>query len=136
MQSRLADSAWDLTGSERFSAWKVPIWFEPARTFTFHHAPLPMSSDLDVRYSARLARLNLDEEEITKFQVQLAQVLEYVEKLNSVDVSQVEATAHTNPVFDVLRADEPREWFTAEQALSNAPRQANGLFVVPKVVES
>jgi aspartyl-tRNA(Asn)/glutamyl-tRNA(Gln) amidotransferase subunit C len=35
----------------------------------------------------------------------------------------------------VFREDVPRDWFTAEQALSNAPRQANGLFIVPKVVE-
>jgi aspartyl-tRNA(Asn)/glutamyl-tRNA(Gln) amidotransferase subunit C len=35
----------------------------------------------------------------------------------------------------VFREDAPRDWFTAEQALSNAPRQANGLLVVPKVVE-
>ena len=38
-------------------------------------------------------------------------------------------------LFNVFREDAPRDWFTAEQALSNAPRQANGLFIVPKVVE-
>ena len=39
------------------------------------------------------------------------------------------------PLFDVLREDEPRPWFTPEEALHNAPRQANHLFIVPKVVE-
>ena len=38
-------------------------------------------------------------------------------------------------MLDVLREDEPRPCFTAEEALSNAPRQANDLFIVPKVVE-
>lgn len=94
-----------------------------------------MSAQFDVRYTAQLARLNLSEEEIAKFQSQLGQVLEYVEKLRSVDVSGVEPTAHAFPVHNVFRADEPRQWFTAKEALSNAPRTANGLFSVPKVIE-
>ena len=49
------------------------------------------------------------------------------------DVTGVDAAAHGLPV--VFRADAPRDWFTAEQALNNAPRQANSLFIVPKVVE-
>jgi aspartyl-tRNA(Asn)/glutamyl-tRNA(Gln) amidotransferase subunit C len=62
-------------------------------------------------------------------------VLEYADKLREVDVSTVEATAHAIPVFDVFREDVPRDWFTAEEALSNAPQKANGLFLVTKVVE-
>ena len=94
-----------------------------------------MKAEFDVRYTAGLARLNLSEEEIAKFQAQLSQVLEYVEELKGVDVSQVEPTAHANPVFNVVREDESRDGFTPQEALSNAPRQANGLFVVPKVIE-
>jgi aspartyl-tRNA(Asn)/glutamyl-tRNA(Gln) amidotransferase subunit C len=94
-----------------------------------------MSAEIDVRYAAQLARLHLTEEEITKFQAQLTQVLEYVERLKSVDVSKVEATAHTNPVFNVFREDEARSWFEPEEALANAPRQANQLFIVTKVIE-
>ncbi len=94
-----------------------------------------MNADFDVRYTAGLARLTLSEEEISKFQAQLSQVLEYVDKLKAVDVSQVEATAYANPVFNVVREDEPRDWFSPKEALSNAPRQANGLFSVPKVIE-
>ena len=66
---------------------------------------------------------------------QLARVLEYAEKLREPDTSHVEAAAHAAPIFNVFREDEPRDWLTAEEALSNAPRQANGLFVVTKVVE-
>ena len=90
-------------------------------------------SDLDVAYVARLARINLTEDEAKMFQRQLENVLEYVEKLRQVDVTGVDAAAHGLPV--VFRDDVPRDWFTAEQALSNAPRQANSLFIVPKVVE-
>ena len=93
------------------------------------------SSDLDVAYIARLARINLTEAERKVFQKQLDDVLKYVEKLRQADVSHVEAAAHALPIFNVFREDEPRDCFTAEQALSNAPRQANGLFIVPKVVE-
>ncbi len=93
------------------------------------------ASDLDVAYVARLARLNLTDEETELFQKQLGDVLKYAEKLREVDVSNVEAATHALPIFNVFREDAPRDWFTAQQALSNAPRQANGLFIVPKVVE-
>ena len=93
------------------------------------------SSEIDVAYVAKLARLNLSEDETRLFQRQLGDVLKYAEKLREVDVSHVEAAAHAIPVFNVFREDEPRDWFTAEEALSNAPRKANNLFIVTKVVE-
>ncbi|MGB9475484.1 MAG: Asp-tRNA(Asn)/Glu-tRNA(Gln) amidotransferase subunit GatC [Candidatus Udaeobacter sp.] len=93
------------------------------------------ASDLDVGYVAILARINLTEGEANAFQKQLDDVLKYVEKLRRADVSHVEAAAHALPIFNVFREDAPGGWFTAEQALSNAPRKANGLFIVPKVVE-
>jgi len=91
--------------------------------------------DLDVAYVAQLARLKLSEEEARLFQTQLLHLLEHADKLSEVDVSQVESAAHAIPVFNVFREDEPRDWLTAEEALSNAPQQADGLFVVTKVVE-
>ena len=93
------------------------------------------TSDLDVAYVARLARINLTEHEAKIFQKQLDDVLKYVEKLREVDVTDIDASAHSLLVFDLFREDAPRDWFTAQQALTNAPRQANGLFIVPKVVE-
>ena len=93
------------------------------------------TSDLDVAYVARLARINLTEDEAKVFQKQLDDVLQYVEKLRHADISDVEPAAHALPILNVFRKDAPRDWFTAEQALSNAPRKANGLFIVPKVVE-
>ena len=93
------------------------------------------TSELDVGYVARLARINLNEEEANTFQKQLDDVLKYVEKLRQADVSHVEAAAHALPIFNVFREDAAGEWFTAEEALSNAPRKTNDLFIVPKVVE-
>ena len=93
------------------------------------------STDLDVGYVSKLARLNLSDEETQLFQKQLADVLKYAEKLGEVDVSHVEAAAHAVPMFNVFREDEPRDWLTAEEALANAPQKANQLFIVTKVVE-
>jgi aspartyl-tRNA(Asn)/glutamyl-tRNA(Gln) amidotransferase subunit C len=92
-------------------------------------------SDLDVAYVARLARINLSNDEAKIFQKQLDKVLNYVEKLRQIDVTGVDTTVNGLPLFNVFREDVPRDWLTADQALSNAPRQANGLFIVPKVVE-
>ncbi|HMG06623.1 MAG TPA: Asp-tRNA(Asn)/Glu-tRNA(Gln) amidotransferase subunit GatC [Chthoniobacterales bacterium] len=93
------------------------------------------TAELDVAHVAKLARLNLTEEETKLFQAQLGRVLEYAEKLRELDVRAVEEATHAVPIFNLFREDAPRSWFTAEEALANAPRQANSLFVVPKVVE-
>jgi aspartyl-tRNA(Asn)/glutamyl-tRNA(Gln) amidotransferase subunit C len=92
-------------------------------------------TDFDVEYVAELARIRLTPNEIETFRSQLGQVLEHVAKLNEVDVSQVEPMAHSFPVYNVFREDEPRASLERELALSNAPRQAQGLFIVTKVVE-
>ena len=94
-----------------------------------------MAEKLDVLYVANLVRLNLTARETELFQKQLDDVLAYAEQLKRVDVSGVEAAAHAVPLFNVFREDEPHNWFSAEEALRNAPRQANGLFLVPKVIE-
>jgi aspartyl-tRNA(Asn)/glutamyl-tRNA(Gln) amidotransferase subunit C len=91
--------------------------------------------DIDVKYVAHLARLSLSPEEEQKIGAQLGSVLGYIEKLKEVDVSQVEPTAHAFPLVNVTRADEVRPSLSNEAALRNAPAQANGLFIVPKIVE-
>jgi len=90
---------------------------------------------IDVKYVAHLARLALTPEEERQFAAQLGQVLGYVEKLREVDVSRVEPTAHAVPLVNVTRADEISASLPAEEALRNAPAKANGLFIVPKIVE-
>ena len=94
-----------------------------------------MAGELDVGYVARLARVHLTSEETKLFQKQLGDVLHYAEKLNEVNVEGVEPAAHGLPIFNVFREDKASDWFTSAQALSNAPRQANSLFIVTKVVE-
>jgi aspartyl-tRNA(Asn)/glutamyl-tRNA(Gln) amidotransferase subunit C len=94
-----------------------------------------MAGELDVAYVAQLARLQLTAEETELFQKQLGDVLKYAEKLKKVKVEGVETAAHAVPIFNVFRTDEPCDWFSATEALSNASRQANNLFIVTKVVE-
>ncbi len=91
--------------------------------------------NIDVKYVAHLARLSLTPEEEEKIGAQLGHVLGYIEKLKQVDVSGVEPTAHAFPLVNVTRPDETRPSMPHEDALRNAPAQANGLFMVPKIVE-
>jgi len=94
-----------------------------------------MPDHLDVQYVARLARLALTPAEEEKFASQLSHVLGYIEKLNQLDVAGLEPTAHAVPLLNVTRPDEVRPSLSNEEALRNAPAQANGLFMVPKIVE-
>ena len=91
---------------------------------------------LDIQSVARLARLELTPEEAEQYGRELGRVLDFVEALKRVDVEGVEPTAHTADLTNVLRADEPRPGLNARAALANAPRAANGLFLVPKVLDA
>ena len=91
--------------------------------------------EINVEYVAHLARLELSPEEARKIGAQLGQVLGYIEKLKEVDINGVEPTAHAFPLVNVTRVDEVRPSMTNEEALRNAPSHANGLFIVPKIVE-
>jgi aspartyl-tRNA(Asn)/glutamyl-tRNA(Gln) amidotransferase subunit C len=93
------------------------------------------SAAIDVKYVAHLARIALTPDEEKKIGAQLGHILGYIEKLRELDVSNVEPTAHAVPLVNVTRADEIRPSLTQTDALRNAPRQANGLFIVPKIVE-
>jgi len=92
-------------------------------------------SDFDVKYVSNLARLSLSPEEEQKLGAQLGNILGFVDKLKEVDVSNVEPTAHAFPLVNVFRSDESRPGLSNAEALRNAPSKANGLFVVPKIVE-
>ena len=92
-------------------------------------------NEINVKYVAHLARLGLSPVEEQTMAAHLGGILGYIEKLQELNVTNVEPTAHAIPVFNVFRPDNPRDWFDATTALSNAPRQANGLFSVTKVVE-
>jgi aspartyl-tRNA(Asn)/glutamyl-tRNA(Gln) amidotransferase subunit C len=79
--------------------------------------------------------LELTTEEEQKLGAQLGSILAYIEKLKEVDVSNVEPTALAFPLVNVTRSDEVRPSLSHEEAMRNAPAQANGLFLVPKIVE-
>jgi len=91
--------------------------------------------EIDVKYVAHLARIALTPDEEKKLGAQLGAILGYIEKLKELDVTNVKPTAHAVPLVNVTRADEIRPSLPHEDALRNAPAQANGLFIVPKIVE-
>ena len=93
------------------------------------------ATEIDVKYVAHLARICLSPAEEQKLGAQIGGILGYIEKLKQLDVSQVEPTAHAVPLINVTRPDEIRPSLPTEEALRNAPAQANGLFLVPKIVE-
>ena len=93
------------------------------------------AADFHIQYVARLARIELTPAEEQKLGVQLNHILGYIEKLKELDVSRVEPTAHAVPLGNVTRPDELSPGLTSEEALRNAPASANGLFIVPRIVE-
>ena len=93
------------------------------------------AAEINIKYVAHLARIELTPEEEIKLGAQLGNILGYIEKLRELDVTGVEPPAHAVPMVNITRADEVRESLSHEDALRNAPRSANGLFIVPKIVE-
>jgi aspartyl-tRNA(Asn)/glutamyl-tRNA(Gln) amidotransferase subunit C len=93
------------------------------------------SSDFDIKYIAHLARIELSPDEEKKLASQVANILGYIEKLNELDVSNVKPTAHAVPLINVTRPDQTGPSLSQQDALRNAPAKANGLFIVPKIVE-
>jgi aspartyl-tRNA(Asn)/glutamyl-tRNA(Gln) amidotransferase subunit C len=93
------------------------------------------ATDLDVKYVAHLARIQLTPAEEQKLGAQLNNILGYIEKLKQLDVSNVDPTAHAVPMVNVTRPDETLPSLSNEDALRNAPARAGGLFMVPRIVE-
>lgn len=90
---------------------------------------------MDVRYVANLARLDLTDDEVVRFQQQLDQIVAYFNDLRAVNVDGVDPMAHAVPIENVFRDDVVREGLARELALGNAPQQSADLFMVPKIVE-
>jgi len=88
-----------------------------------------------VRKVAKLARLALTDAEIEEFTGQLGAILQYVEKMNELDTSNVEPLAHCLPIHNVFRADEVQESLGTERTLANAPQRDEAFFKVPKILE-
>ncbi|MBN2455308.1 MAG: Asp-tRNA(Asn)/Glu-tRNA(Gln) amidotransferase subunit GatC [Sedimentisphaerales bacterium] len=84
---------------------------------------------------AKLARLELTDDEIQLFTTQLSAILDYMAKINELDTEDVEPLAHCLPISNVFREDIAKESFGTERALLNAPRQDGDFFKVPKILE-
>lgn len=97
-----------------------------------------MSNIIDekqVREVAMLGRLELSDKEVKMFSAQLSEILNYVEKLNELDTENVEPLAHSLPVQNVFRDDQPNDTLQTQQALANAPEHDEQFFLVPRILD-
>jgi aspartyl-tRNA(Asn)/glutamyl-tRNA(Gln) amidotransferase subunit C len=85
----------------------------------------------DVLHVARLARLELTDAEVERFQEQLSAILDAVSKVQELDLTDVPPTSHPLDVVNVWREDEPRPSLPVEEAFANAPARDGDLFKVP-----
>jgi aspartyl-tRNA(Asn)/glutamyl-tRNA(Gln) amidotransferase subunit C len=94
---------------------------------------LPVEIDID--HVAKLARLDLTDEEKERLRSQLGLILEHAAKVGEVAAEDVPPTAYAIPRSNVLRSDEPTPSLTHHAALANAPEAEDGRFKVPRIVE-
>lgn len=87
----------------------------------------------DVKHVAKLARLELTEEEIEKYSKQLDEIIKHVEQMNEVDTTGIEPMPHPIPVYNVMREDVVTYEHTKEEMMANAPFEEDGFFRVPKI---
>jgi aspartyl-tRNA(Asn)/glutamyl-tRNA(Gln) amidotransferase subunit C len=88
-----------------------------------------------VRKVAKLARLDLSEEEVKEFSGQLNAIIGYVERMNELNTEGIEPLAHCLPISNVFREDIVRESLGTEKTLANAPQKDGAFFKVPKILE-
>lgn len=88
----------------------------------------------EVLYTANLAKLKINDDEIDSFSEQMTQYLSYANNLNEVDTDDIEPLSHVLEVENVLREDEVKEGLTIEEALKNAPEKEDRCFKVPKML--
>ena len=88
----------------------------------------------DVAHVARLARLDVTDDEIALFTEQLGAVLEHAADVEALDTAGVPPTAHPLPLRNVLRADEPRPSLDRDEVLAQAPDVEDGRFRVPRIL--
>lgn len=94
-----------------------------------------MISDETIEYVGILAKLELSQEEKEQAKKDMGRMLDYIDKLNELDTSEVEPMSHVFPVHNVFREDVVTNGDTREAILKNAPAQKDGAFKVPKTVE-
>jgi aspartyl-tRNA(Asn)/glutamyl-tRNA(Gln) amidotransferase subunit C len=90
---------------------------------------------MDIEKVARLARLDLSEQERETLGNQLEQILNYMEQLNRLDTTGIEPTSHAIPVYNAFREDEAKPSFPKEEILGLGPEEEEGHFKVPRIIE-
>ena len=85
----------------------------------------------EVLHVARLARLELTDEEVSKFQEQLSAIIDAISKVSELDLSDVPPTAHPLEIANTWAEDEPRPSLSTADAFANAPEREDGYFKVP-----
>jgi aspartyl-tRNA(Asn)/glutamyl-tRNA(Gln) amidotransferase subunit C len=95
---------------------------------------MPLSRE-EVLHIARLARVGVTEEDVTKFQHQLSQILDHFEVLAKIDTTDVPPTTHTLPLVSVMSPDEPQPSLPVSAVLANAPQQEESYLRVRAVLE-
>ncbi len=93
-------------------------------------------SPKDVETLARLARIQLSDEELRKFSGQLDEILSYVEKLKAAKTEGIPPTSHVLPLSNVFREDKLQPSLPTEEALGNAPSREGPFFKVPKIIDT
>jgi len=94
-----------------------------------------MISREDVEHVARLARLELTDDETERMREELTAILAYIDKLRALDTEHVEPTSHAVPIVNVMREDEVRGCLSLDDALANAPDRVREFFRVPRIIE-
>jgi len=89
----------------------------------------------EVLHVARLARLALSDDEVTRFGAQLSAILDHAARVSEVAADDVPHTSHALPLANVFRDDEVRECLPQEKALSTGPEIEDGRFKVPRIIE-
>ncbi len=92
-----------------------------------------MISKEEVKHIAKLARLGLSEKETEKFQKELSSILDYIEKLKEVDISEVEATSHPLFVENVMREDEPHQGEDGKKLVGQSPEKKDNFIKVKSI---
>lgn len=95
----------------------------------------PRISPEDVRHVARLARLALSDAELERMRAEMSAILDYMDKLRSLDTRGVEPTSHSIPLRNVMREDEPVPSSPLDDMLANAPDRDGDTFRVPRIIE-
>ena len=89
----------------------------------------------EVLHVARLARLALSDDEVTRFGAQLSAILDHAARVSEVAADDVPPTSHALPLSNVFREDETRDCLPQTKALSTAPEIEDGRFKVPRIIE-